>query len=78
MFHMLGQDRTNYMSGDVGQSKVATLETVGQPLMIDPEQVQHGGVQIVHVDFVLDRGVAKFIRGAVCLARLDASAGHPQ
>jgi hypothetical protein len=31
--------------GDVGEPEVAALVAVGQPLVVDAEQVQHGGVR---------------------------------
>ena len=37
----------------VGQPEVAALEAVGQPLVVEAEQVQDRGVQVVDVDLVL-------------------------
>jgi len=33
----------------IGQSNVTTAEAVGQLLVVDPEQVQNGGVEIVYL-----------------------------
>ena len=33
----------------IGQSNVTTTEAVGQLLVVDPEQVQNGGVEIVYL-----------------------------
>ena len=61
----------------VGQAEVAALEAVGQPLVVDAEQVQHRGVQVVDVDDVLDGVVAELVGRAVGDAALDAAAGQP-
>ena len=41
------------MSVDVRQAVVATLKTIGELLVIDPQQVHDGGVQIVRVNGIL-------------------------
>jgi hypothetical protein len=33
----------------IGQSNVTAAESVGQLLVVDPEQVQNGGVEIVYL-----------------------------
>lgn len=33
----------------IGQSNVTTAEAVGQLLVVDPEQVQNGGVEVVYL-----------------------------
>src|SRR5690348_15000589 len=50
---------------------------IGQFLVVEAEQVQDGGVQVVDVDLVLDRGIAELIGGTVYLPALDAAAGQP-
>ena len=45
--------------------------------MIDAELMQNRGVQIVQVDAVLDREVAKLIRPPVTDSRPETSAGDP-
>ena len=51
----------DHVAADVGQAEVAALELVGQPLVVDAEQVQHRGVQVVDVDDVLDGVVAELV-----------------
>src|SRR6476661_6557103 len=46
---------------DVGQSEITALESIGQLLVIDAQQLQHGRVQIVDVDRVLDHVVAEVV-----------------
>ena len=47
---------------------VATTVTVRQLFVVESYQAQNGRVQIVHVDFVLDRVPAEFICGALDMA----------
>ena len=39
----------------IRQPEIAALEAIGQLRVVEAEQVQNGGVQIVDVDFVLRR-----------------------
>lgn len=48
---------------NVGQPHVAATETVSKLLVIDAQEVQHRGVQIVHGAFVLDCFVAVLVGG---------------
>src|SRR3712207_6587087 len=57
---------------DVRQAEVTSGVAVGEPFMVEAEQVQDGGVQVVHVDLVLDRLEAELVGGAVDVAALDA------
>jgi hypothetical protein len=60
---------------DVGQAEVAAAATVGQRGVVDAEQVQDGGVQVVHR--LVDCREAEVVGGAVGDAALDAAAGEP-
>ena len=63
---------------DIGQPIVAALEQERQPLVIEAEQVQERGVEIVDVDFVLDRPGSRNRQSRHNSARvLHAAAGHP-
>src|SRR5262249_54870483 len=48
-----------------------------EPLVVEAEQVQEGGVQVVDVDLVRDGGEAELVGGAVDVAAFDAAAGQP-
>ena len=61
----------------VGQAEVAAGVAVGQPLVIEAQQVQDRRVQVVDVDLVLDGVVAVVVGRAVAEAALDAAAGQP-
>ena len=49
----------------VGQAEVAALVAVGQPLVIEAEQVQDRRLQVVDVDRVLDDVEAEVVGRAV-------------
>lgn len=45
-----GEDLVHDAAVHVGEPEVAPLEPVGQPLVVEAELMQDGGVQIVNVD----------------------------
>ena len=61
----------------VRQPEIAAGVAVGQPGVIQAQQVQDRRVQVVDVDLVFDRVIAVVVGLAVGEARLDAAAGHP-
>src|SRR5437762_10745836 len=48
----LSQHVLDHAPGDVGEPKIAARVTEGQPRVVDAEQVQNGGVEIVDVHLV--------------------------
>src|SRR5262249_2756050 len=50
----LCNDHIDDIPMDVGEAVIAALEAEGEALVVDSEQVQHGRVQVMHVDAVLD------------------------
>ena len=67
-----GQQLLDHVAMHVGQPIIAALMAKRQPQMVEPQQVQHRGLQIVNVDPILDRIIADFIRLAD-----RAAGGHP-
>ena len=65
----------NYRSVHVSQAEIATLEAERKSLVIDPQHVQHRGMQIMDVEHVFDGVVAKVVRGPI--ADTLASHRHP-
>ena len=61
----------------VGQAEVAAGVAVGELLVVEAQQVQDRGVQVVDVDRVLDGLEAELVGRAVDVAALDAAAGQP-
>ena len=49
----------------IRQSELASLESVRQPFVIDPEQMQNRRLEIVNVNSVADHVVPEFVRLAV-------------
>ena len=66
-----------HFAGDVGQAEVATGVAIGQPGMVEAEQVQDGGVEVVDVDGAFDGAVAELVGGTVDVAAFHAAAGKP-
>src|SRR5947207_10525369 len=54
----------------VGQAEVAARMPIGQALVVQPQQVQDGGLQVVQVDAILDRVIAVLDRKST---RLNSS-----
>src|SRR6186713_1291289 len=71
------QDVLDDVSGDVGQPEVAAAVAEGEPRVVQAEEVQDGGVQVVDVDAVLDGLEAELVGLAVTNAPFDAAAGQP-
>ena len=65
------------MPADIGEAEVASLEPVSQRGVINAEEIQHRGVQVMHVNHVLHRVVAQFVSVAVAETALDRTSGHP-
>src|SRR5262245_53864113 len=61
----------------VSQSEVAAAIEVRKPGVVDSQQVQDRGMQIVNVHPVFDRIVAKLVGGTISDATLHAAACHP-
>jgi hypothetical protein len=72
-----GQKRADDVTFHVGQAVIAAGEAVRQTFVVEPEQVQYRGVQVVHVHLVNDRLVAEFIRVAMSITSFDTSARQP-
>ena len=62
---------------DVGEAEVAAGVAVGELFVIDAEQVEDGGVEVVDVHSIFNGVESDFVSGADDLSALDASAGHP-
>ena len=67
----------DHLTGHIGQPEVTAGITVGEAFVIDAQQVQNRGVQIVDVDSIMDGAKTEVVRFAVRHATFDASAGHP-
>jgi hypothetical protein len=50
---------------DVGQAEITTAESEGQLFVIQPQQVQYRGMQVVHRADVFDRVHPQFVSGSI-------------
>ena len=62
---------------DIGQAAINAVLADGELFVVDPQQVQHGGVQIVAVRLALLGLIAPVVTAAMGHARLDAGAPEP-
>ena len=61
----------------IGQTVITALESVGQPLVIDAQQMKQRRVQIVDVHSVLDDIEREGVRFTVDRAWSDSATSHP-
>ena len=62
---------------DAGQALVEPLVAEGEPLMVEAQEPEHGGVEVVDVHGVLDDVVGELVGFAVDGPGPRAAAGHP-
>ena len=56
-----GEDRFHHGTAHVGQAEVAALVAEGQPFVVDAQQVEDRGVEVVDVDAILDGVVTELV-----------------
>src|ERR1051325_7464791 len=71
---LLGENLGHDIARDPGEPRVQPLELHREPLVIDPQQVEHGRMEIRHRDRILFRRVAQLVGSPVANAALDAAA----
>lgn len=71
---LLGKYLCDNFAVDIGQAEVTALEAIGELLMVDPQTVEDGGVQVMDVNRILDHVVTEVIGLTVGEARLDPAA----
>ena len=72
-----GEDGADDVAGDVGEAEVATGVAVGELFVIEAEEVEDGGVEVVDAGGVLGGAEAEVVGGSVDGAAADAAAGEP-
>ena len=65
------------MAADIRQAKISTRITIGKAVVIKTQQMQHGSVQVMHVDRIFRSAKPKLIRRSVNRAAPDSSSRHP-
>src|SRR5262249_33990605 len=71
------QDLLYHLATYIRQTEMPALVLEGQARMIDPESVQNGGVQVVHMHGILSNVVRIVVRFADREPRFDARSSHP-
>src|SRR5438552_13135725 len=74
----LAEDVSDHLSVHVSQPVVSSLEFVGEPFMIDAEEVENGRLQVMDVDGIFYDVVAEFVSRAINYAGLYARPCHPK
>ena len=59
---------------DVGEAEVAAGVAVGELFVVEAEEVEDGGVEVVDVDLVVDGAEAEIVGFAVGCAAANATA----
>ena len=62
----------------IGQAEAAALVEVGQAFVVNAQQAQHRGVEVVNVDTALRDVVTEIVRLAIDETGLHAATGHPR
>ncbi len=62
---------------DAGELLIEAEEGEGEAVVIDPQLVKNGGVEVAHGDFVFDNVVGVFVGLAVGDSAFDSAACHP-
>ena len=71
------QDLLHHLAFHIGEAEIAATVAIREPFVVEAEEVQHGGVEVVDVDLAIDALGAVVIAFAVTVAGLHATAGHP-
>ncbi len=54
-FRMLLQNSSRHLASYIGETEITTGIMIGELLVIDPEQVQDGGMEVMHMHGILLR-----------------------
>jgi hypothetical protein len=73
----LGEEFLHHLPIHIRQPVIPSRVAEGEAFVVEAEEVEDGGVEVVDVDLVLDRTEAEVVGGAVGEAAADAAAGQP-
>src|SRR5437667_10897681 len=73
----VGEDGFDNFTADIGQTKIAALRAISQLFVIDTQEAEHGRVQIMDMDRVINSIVTQFVGTAISHAAFDARTSHP-
>lgn len=72
------QNLIENLSRHVGQTKATAVVLISESLVLETEQVENRGVDVIDMNLVDGGRIAYFIRLTVADASFDSSAGHPE
>ena len=67
-----------HVSADVRQAKVATAVSIRELFVIEAEEMQDGGMEVVDVDLIFSDLIAVFVCRAIGHASADSGASQPR
>ena len=73
-----GNDLINDFAGHIGETEIATVETIGELLVMEAHEMKDRCVQIVDADAVLNGAEAELIGCAVMNAAFHTTTCHPE
>lgn len=71
-----GQQSFDDLTMNIGETKIPSLKTIGQSLVIQSQPMENGGVKVMNVNLVRDDMKTKIIGVTKCDAWLDTSSRH--
>src|SRR5262245_34418300 len=74
---ILRQQSLDDLAAHIGQAEVAALEPVGQSRVVETQEMEKGGVEVVDMNPILDDLESQLIGLAICDPGLDTAAGQP-
>ena len=69
----LGDDVLHYCAFYIGEPEIAAAVAIRQPRVIQPHEMQHGRMENMSVNGIIDRLEAELVRGAVRSAAAHAA-----
>ena len=71
------QNVVDDMSVDICETEISTLETIDEFLVVNPEEVEHRGMEVVDMDDIFNGVVSQFVGVPVADAAFDSATCHP-
>ena len=78
MIRLSGDDIFPDAAVDVGEAQVAAAVLEGELFVIDAEQVEHGGPELVDIRNLFDGVIAELVSGSIDVAALAPTSSHPE
>ena len=75
-FHPLCQNVLDDLSVNVSEPIIPSLEAMSQLFVIESEQMEYGGMQVVNVDLVLGYSKTQFVTGSMNEPTLGSASGQ--